>query len=221
MVVTVTSTAINSIWMLLLYIKMYGKIKIYINYLFLKELLKSSIPITFSNFFVTILNTLNILILGMLRPDQEVGYFKAAFQILTLTTVPTIIIQNAFFPLISRSNTLEERQKVMKKFFLLIFLIGSIVSVGFFTFSEYLTLTVFGKYYSQTIDVMKILMISSVIIYINVGTTVPLIGWKKREVCNVLCNCRSNYQYNIKFHVNSKVWCNWCRLQQGFLANYQ
>ncbi|MGA2299052.1 MAG: flippase, partial [FCB group bacterium] len=182
MVVTVASTLINSIWMLLLYIKMYGKIKLTFDLTFLRELLKSSIPITFSNFFVTILNTLNILMLGILKSNQETGYYKAAFQTVLLTVVPTVIIQNAFFPLISRSDSLEDRQKVMKKFFLLIFLIGTIVSVGFYTYSDYLILTIFGKDYIAAANLMRILMLSSVIIYINTGTTVPLIGWKKEKL---------------------------------------
>ncbi|OGU11890.1 MAG: hypothetical protein A2X61_10170 [Ignavibacteria bacterium GWB2_35_12] len=182
MVVTVVSTALNSLWMLLLYFKLYGKIKFDFNISFYKEILKSSIPLAFSNFFIVILNTIAIVILGFLRSDQETGLYNAAFKFLSLAIFPTIIVQNAFFPLISRSNTLDERQKVMKKYFLLIFLIGAVISVGFFTYSDYLVMIVFGKDYISTSYLTRVLMITAVFVYLNTGRIVPLIGWKKEKL---------------------------------------
>src|SRR3989339_5211 len=181
-IVIAASTFINSVWMLLLYIKLYGKIKLNINIPFYKEMLKSSIPIAFSNFFIIILNYFNMFLLGIFRTDEETGLYNAAFKILALTIVPTVILQNSFFPLISRSETLEDRQKVMKKFFLLIFIFGTIVTAGFFTYSDYIVLTVFGNEYSHSSELMRILMFTSFIVYINVATTVPLIGWKKEKL---------------------------------------
>src|SRR3989339_816880 len=181
-IVIAASTFINSVWMLLLYIKLYGKIKLNINIPFYKEMLKSSIPIAFSNFFIIILNYFNMFLLGIFRTDEETGLYNAAFKILALTIVPTVILQNSFFPLISRSETLEDRQKVMKKFFLLIFIFGTIVTAGFFTYSDYIVLTVFGNEYAHSSELMRILMFTSFIVYINVATTVPLIGWKKEKL---------------------------------------
>lgn len=181
MAVTVISLAINSVWMVMLYVKQYGKIHINFEFDLWRKIMKSSIPITFSNFSVTLLNTLSMLLLGIFRTDQETGYYNAAYKILVLTMVPTTIIQNTFFPLLSKSNTVEERRNITKKYATLMFICGTFVGVSFFTFSDFIVGTSFGPEYKGTNDILRILMITSIIVSINLSFTPALVAWKKEK----------------------------------------
>jgi len=117
-----------------------------------------------------------------MRSDAETGLYNAGYKIFLLAILPIAIIQNAFFPILSRTETIEEKRKVTKKFFLLLFTFGSIVTVGAFTFSDFITLFVFGKAYSSTTYILKILMITGFVVYQNVACTVPLVAWKKEKL---------------------------------------
>ncbi len=181
MLITVISTTLNSIWMLMLYVKMYGKIRIEFDWSFLKPLLKSSIPISFSVFSVTIMNTLNIVMLSMFRTDQETGIYNAAYKILLLSIVPSVILQNAFFPAISRAKTIEERRNVISKFSMLMFLFASILTIGSFTFSDFIIIFTFGNQYMDSILILQMLMLTSLLMYYNIFCTVPLNGWNKEK----------------------------------------
>ena len=181
MVISVAAAALNAGWMLLLYIKFYGGVKFNFDFKLWFNLLKSSIPISFSNFFIVILNTLNILMLGQLKTDHETGIYVAGFKLLVLTIVPSGIIQNAFFPLLSRADTIEEKQKLMQKYSLLMFLCGTFISCLFFTYSEFIITVTYGSNYLDTIVVLRVIMITSAIVYINTNFFPPLVSWQKER----------------------------------------
>ena len=181
MLVTVISTTLNSIWMFMLYVKMYGKIRIEFDWSFLKPLLKSSLPISFSVFSGIVMNTLNTVMLSMYRSDQETGIYNAAYKILLLSIVPSVILQNAFFPAISRATSIEERRNVISKFSMLMFLFASILAFGLFTFSDFVIIFTFGNHYVDSILILQMLMLTSLLMYYNVFCTVPLNGWNKEK----------------------------------------
>lgn len=181
MSVTVASTMINAVWMLIFYVKNYERIKISFDFTLWKLILKDSIPITFSTFFITIINTLCILILGFLRNDTETGIYNAAYRILLFVYIPSGIIQSAFFPVFSRAEFVADRQFIYKKYFLFQSAIGVFIAISFFTFSEFVVGIVYGKDYTATVDVLRYLMITSLIIYFNSSMMPPLIAWKKER----------------------------------------
>ncbi len=178
MIITVSSMFINSLWMFLLYTKMYGKIKLGIDKEFLKELLKSSIPITFSTFFILIFNYLNIVMLGFLRSDAETGFYSAAFKFVILVLTPSAIIQNAFFPVLSRSQSVEDRQQKIRIYGNFIFIIGAVVSLLIMAFPNYFIGLAYGSEYVASVPVLQVLMATVTIMYLNTIYYPPLVSWK-------------------------------------------
>jgi len=176
------SIGINSVWLLILYFKWHGPIKPSFDFPLWKEMLKSSIPLTFFSFFIIIINYLNIIMLSFMNGQAETGLYFAAVKILGMTLVPTAIIQLAFLPLLSRSETSEERQKIMKKYSQLIILMAVITAGVVFTFADYLFVFVVGNDFIGDGYLLKILMLSSVIVYINTMYSTPLIAWKIEKV---------------------------------------
>jgi O-antigen/teichoic acid export membrane protein len=178
MIITVSSILINSLWMFGLYAKMYGRIKLGIDKVFLRNLLKSSIPITFSTFFILIFNYMNIVMLGFLRSDAETGFYSAAFKFVVLVLTPSAIIQNAFFPVLSRSENIEDRQKKIRIYGNFIFIIGAVVSLLIMFFPDYFIVLVYGSSYAASIPVLQVLMVTVTIMYLNTIYYPPLVSWK-------------------------------------------
>lgn len=181
MTVIAISTALNSLWMLMVYIKLYGRVQFELDFPFIKQMMKSSLPIAFSNFFGQVLNNLSIFLLGFLCTNAETGYYTAAFKIYLVALIPSAVIQNAFFPVISRAKTLEDRQRTMKKFTMLQFMSGTFVVAAFFTFSDFLVLEVFKDKYFESIKIFQILMVTGLLVYVNITYTPPLIAWNKEK----------------------------------------
>lgn len=178
MIITVSSVFINSLWMFGLYTKMYGKIKLGIDKEFLRNLLKSSIPITFSTFFILIFNYLNIVMLGFLRSDAETGFYSAAFKFVILVLTPSAIIQNAFFPVLSRSESVEDRQKKIRIYGNFIFIVGAVVSLLIMAFPDYFIGLAYGSQYAASVPVLQVLMATVTIMYLNTIYYPPLVSWK-------------------------------------------
>ena len=182
MIITVASAFINSVWMLMLYLKMYGKITFGFDKEFIRELLKSSLPITFSNFFITIYNFMNILMLGFMKSDAETGIYTAAFKFVALVITPSAIIQNAFFPLLSRTENPEDRHRIFRIYGNLMFIIGSILSLLVLTFSGFFIQTAYGSKYIPSIPVLNILMITVLLMFMNTIFYPALVSWKKEKI---------------------------------------
>jgi len=178
MIITVSSMFINSAWMLLLFINMYGRLKLFIDKVFIRNLLKSSLPITFSTFFITIFNFLNIVMLGFFRTDAETGYYTAAYKFIVLVITPSAIIQNAFFPVLSRASSREDRGRIIKIYGNFMFIVGAVLSIVFLVFAEFFVNFAFGSAYFETVAILQVLMITVLIMYLNTIFYPPLVSWK-------------------------------------------
>jgi len=178
MSVTIGSMLINSVWMLLYYMKLYGGIKFKYDFSLWKELLSSSVPIALTMFITILYNNLSMFLLGLMRSDYEVGIYNAAFRVLAFALVPTGILQNAFIPQLARSSTLEERHKFAEKYVLFTFVTGAIITAGFFTFSDYIINVGFGKDYAESVLILQLLMVTGILAFINVSYSAPLLSWR-------------------------------------------
>jgi O-antigen/teichoic acid export membrane protein len=178
MSVIIASMLINSTWMFFYYIKSFGGIKFEYNYNFWKELLSASVPVSLTMFIAVLYNNLSIFLLGILSPHyEEAGIYAAAYRIFVFTMVPTGILQNAFIPQLSRSVSLEEKRKFTEKYVLFTFLAGTIISAGFFTYSDFIT-GIFGAEFKESSLILKLLMIAGLFAFINVSYNSPLLSWK-------------------------------------------
>jgi O-antigen/teichoic acid export membrane protein len=179
------STFLNSVWMYLLYKKLYTTFKFQFDKQLIKYLGKASVPIAFFAILSTLMNSLNINLIGFfdLVDDSErtIGLYSAANRLLSLGVIPATIIQSAFLPLLSRSETKEERAKVLEKFLTLLFFAGAIIASGIYTYAEFFVETAFEADYSESIPALRILMFTCGMAYLSVAGCIPLIAWKKER----------------------------------------
>ncbi len=198
MAIITLALVINSLWMLAVYIKIYGALKLKLNIELMKELRKSALPLAVSTLFITLLNTFNILILGFIKGDAATGIYFVAFKVLVLSLLPSNVIQYAFFPVLSRAGTLEEKRKIVSKFTLLLAVAGVFTSAVFFTYADFIITKVFSAEFSESVDIVRILMASSFFAYINISLNIPLITWKKEKqsMLAIIAGCTLNIVLN-------------------------
>lgn len=175
--VMIASLILNSLWMLGYYVKFYGWFKLTIDWSNWKPLLLSSIPVAITIFITILYNNFALSLLGIIRTNYEVGIYNAAFKVLAFSLVPSAILQNAFIPQLSRSISLQDKIKFSEKYILFTFIIGSIITTGFFTFSDFIMNFGFGNQYNDSSIVLKLLMGAGLLAYINVSFSAPLLSW--------------------------------------------
>jgi O-antigen/teichoic acid export membrane protein len=175
------SLMLNSIWMLLYYIRKNKSSIINSDYKHWLKLIKTGAPIFISNIVVLLVNNLHLTLLTAFRSEVEVGYFFAAFKIYLLTVIPVVIIQNSFYPSLSRAETLAEKQKISLKYCKLNLFVGNFVTGMLITFPNFWTGIAFGAEYAETAEILRILTISSIFVNLNMSYFPTLIAWGKEK----------------------------------------
>jgi O-antigen/teichoic acid export membrane protein len=177
------STLIGNIWFIPIYQKLYSKIKLEFAYPFWRELFKESFPLAFASIMIGIYYNLDMVMLGYMKPESDVGIYNAANKIFLLGIIPLQLIFQAFFPMLSRvglTNTHEFRS-TMKSYAK--FILGSGIAAGIFllTFSDRVVMVVFGKNYLASVAPLSILAMNIIMVSINVFLGNPMMAWGKQK----------------------------------------
>ncbi len=180
MLILAGSNFINSVWMLLLYIKWNGWIKFQIPIEFSKKLIRSALPIFFSLILIAILSNMSIVLLGLLIEDSEgiVGLYTASLKLAVLIMLPINIIQSAFYPHFSRSDNKESRTKPFEKFVLITFIIGFFSTTLLIFYSEFIIVFIYGEGFILSAPVLVLMMFWVFIGYFGQTAMFPLLAWK-------------------------------------------
>ncbi len=181
-IINSTAFLINTILMLFYYIRNYYPIKLNIDYNLIKNILKSALPLGISFIFITIYNNLCISLLGLIKGEFETGLFTAAFKIHALGLIPLGIIQNVFFPVLSRQETIDEKIKIASKYALMLYIVGIFYTSLIFIYSHPLVELIYGKEYIASVSTLKILMITLLIQFINISLALLFMAWGKEKV---------------------------------------
>jgi polysaccharide transporter, PST family len=174
------STFLNFAWMLIYYIKQFGLPKLNFNLRSWGGLLGQSSRVGLVFLLVTLYNTVGVQVLTYFHGEVQTGIYGAAFQIIGFLTIPSVIIQGAFFPQISRLTNVIERNNMVSKYVLMNFLAGVAMSFSLLVFSDVIV-SVLGEKYSQTNEIIKYLSLVVLIQYVSTSFSSPLIAWKKEK----------------------------------------
>lgn len=181
--VTVVSNAVNTILMSAIYIKSFGKIGLAFDVAFWKRMLAAALPMGFSAFMIAIYYNMDMVMLGFMRTETEVGYYSAAYKVLLLSLIPAGIILNVFFPQLSIANGNFSRMKfLMQKYSTAMFIVGAFLSVMGIAFANQIVNIIFGSGFHQSIFLLQILMIDTIFVYVNMTYGNPLLAWDRETV---------------------------------------
>ncbi len=178
------SLLLNSIFMTIYYLSKIGKIKLSYSSDNWKRIAKGSIPIGLFSIMVSIMNNIDLSLIGALLTDYkfEAGIYHAAYKIVALAIVPSIIIQNAFFPQLSRAESPENRNKLYSKYSKAIHVVGGITAFITYFYSDFLISNLLNSEYQGSVILMKLFAFSIFIVFINVSLSSTLVAWKMEKL---------------------------------------
>jgi O-antigen/teichoic acid export membrane protein len=177
------SALLGNIWFIPIYQKMYAKIKPEYSIEFWKELFRESFPLAFASIMIGIYYNLDMVMLGYMKPESDVGIYNAAYKIFLLGIVPFQLIFSAFFPMLSRVgfNKSKELKDTMKNYAAMIIGSGIVTGIGLLFFSERIVLLIFGEKYLASSLPLSILAMNAIVISFNVFLGNPMMAWGKQK----------------------------------------
>ena len=182
-IATVVSNGLNTVLMGVIYIKRFGKVSLAFDVPFWKKMFAAALPMAFSAFMIAIYYNMDMVMLGFMRTETEVGYYSAAYKVLLMSLIPAGIILNVFFPQLSIAKGNHGRMEfLMQKYSTVMFIIGAFLSVMGIAFARQIVTIIFGSGFHQSIFLLQILMIDTIFVYVNMTYGNPLLAWDKEAV---------------------------------------
>lgn len=166
-----------------IYVKQFGKIKLSIEKIFTKYLVKESYPLFISSLMVSVYYYSDVIMLGFIKNDWDVGIYSAANKIFILGTIPFQLIASVFLPKIAAKRDFVN----YRNYFFLMGFCGTIIGLTTYFLSYNIILIIFGSGYLPAVFPLKILALNILIVSVNMGLGEPItvLGKQKQYLMTV------------------------------------
>ncbi len=164
-----------------------------------KKIVKESFPIFLSSIMVAIYYFSDTIILGLFKPESDVGMYSAANKIFLLAIVPFGIIVNAFLP--SITSNYKKLSTNYLHYFIFMLLTALVIGIVSFIFANNIIYLIFGKNYLSASIPLKLLSLNIILVGINMAFGEPLTIWgkQKQHLLAVSIGAFTNITLNIIF----------------------
>ena len=164
-------------------VKTLGKLTFKVDLMLWKNLLRQSLPIGFSLAIAQLFFTIDTVMLGFMRNDEEVGYYNAAYKIIMLFIMAVMAYHDAIFPVISHfhKTSLDSLIKLISGTERLMIAIAMPLAVGGFILARPIIELLYGAGYEGGIIAFQILIWAVFILYINVGYSRGLLACNREK----------------------------------------
>jgi len=155
---------------LFIYLKNFAKLSFKFDMEFGKGYLKELILFGLSMTFASILLYVDTIILELVRGQEEVGIYSAAYNLLLGVTFIPLMFSNAIFPVFSRYFIKDKSllKFAYKKAFQYMFILGLPITIGIFIYARNIVLLAYGVEYARSIIATKILCWFILLRFINI-----------------------------------------------------
>ncbi len=165
-----------------------------------KPILKASLPMAASSIMISIYYNADMVMLGFMRYEHELGWYAAAYQIHGFVIGPAAILSAVFMPPLSKTihNSFSMRKEA-ENYAQAILLFGIPLAFMGVAFSSDILVIIFGKEFANANIALIILMWNSLFVYINVMIGTPLIAWnfQKKRMYAVSAGAIANLVLNM------------------------
>jgi O-antigen/teichoic acid export membrane protein len=153
----VLSNLITLVSGLLLFSKRFSRVRVHIDLLKARSLLREAAPFLIGSVFSVLYNKVDIFFLTAYRSNSEVGWYNAAFRVIEAQTFLPIAVVGAVFPVLTRySQTSYERfESLSKRTILLLSLLGFVAAAITFVAASPVILILFGSSYSNAVQTLQ------------------------------------------------------------------
>jgi len=144
-------------------------------------ILKVSAPMAVSVFAWALFSHLDLVMLGFLVPQHDVGLYAADTKLLVLSLTAGNIVMSAFMPQLAAAygdaDGLRER---MRDYATTMLSIGMLISAGGVTLAPAILGVVYGPAYAPAADALRLLMVSVAVVHVNLALGNPLLVWHRQ-----------------------------------------
>jgi len=134
---------------------------------------------------ITIYYNLDMVMLGNIKTQTEVGIYNAAYKIFMIGLIPLGAIVRIFLPSLSKVDNKDELKNTILNYGIMLLLIGIMVAVPIFLLSSEIIGLIYGQEYFGSVIPLTILALNILVISVNVFLGNPLTVWGKQKQYSV------------------------------------
>jgi len=180
-VIFVLTNLIVSVWMLIKYSNLFESFNWGIDNRFIKKLIAESFPLAISAFMISIYYNLDMVMLGVIKTEVEVGIYNAVYRIFMIGILPIGVIVKILLPSLSRISNRKELANSLIKYGTLLFVSSISAAIVFYLYAGNILNIIFGKQYLSGTYALMIISFNIAIIGVNVFFGNPLTVWGKQR----------------------------------------
>ncbi len=166
-----------------------------------KALAKKALPLVGVSFFGFIYYKIDIVLLGLLSTNEQVGFYNASYRIIEASLLIPMIVTNTLYPRLALSwvNNFERFSRTFKKAVAALLLVSLLVAMSIVTLSTPIVVTLFGREFQPSAEILCLLAGTVVMVYPGYLMTQSLVILGKQKgylfvtisaaVINIVLNC--------------------------------
>jgi len=184
LIIAIMLSSLVQLWVLLRFTSKVIKLKLCIDLLIWKRILKKTWPIALSVIFTTIYFKGDAVILSLVRPYGDVGIYGASYKILEVLITLPILFMGLVLPHLAKSyaeNNKEKFNKAIQKSWDALSLFTLPLVIGTLVLAEPIILLIAGKGYEPSIQVLRILIVAAGIIFLGSLFTHTIVAINKQK----------------------------------------
>lgn len=144
-----------------------------------RGILAVSLPMAVSGVTTTLMSNTDMVMLGLMRSNAEVGLYAAAFRIMAVALVPGGLILTAFFPTLAVAfregrAVMHERATALSRAAVMV---GAPVCIGGMLFADVLLRAVYGDGFAEAAPVLAVLLAGVFAWYLRLAFDPALPAW--------------------------------------------
>lgn len=190
-----------AVFLLFVFVRRIGKIRLRFSLLFWKRLLKGALPIGGAFIMMQIYHNFAIIMLGFTRGDEVVGWYNAAYKVVLFFWVFIRIFVNVIFPLMSRyhKESLEKLRVLIMSSTRMLTVIALPLGVGGTILAKPIMGFFYGGEFANSVVAFQILIWSVVVICMRCTYEQSFLacGGERRYLLGVIAGASTNIGLNL------------------------
>lgn len=178
-VLPVVALAATSVWMASRLTRLGAGIRPRFDRAAWRGILAVSIPIGLGGFSVAVFQYTDVLMLGFVRPEEEVGRYVAMGRLYIIIVTAGNLLSAVFAPVLARvhDDPSADRSGIFRRFLLSILAFGGPASAGVAALPGHAMDFLFGADYRADGPVLVIVMLAAFAFLVSVATSTALVAW--------------------------------------------
>jgi len=168
-----------------------------------RDILKRSMPMGAGFIMVQVYSNMDNIMLGLIRSEQEVGLYAAAYKIVMAIVLAGVVYHKALYPALSRLShqSIEKMNRLLvQSARLLVIFAIPVVAASWILAAELISL-LYGREYVESIPVFQILIIKVLLMWVNGLTANAVLAsdQERRFLVSVTLGALTNLLLNVFF----------------------